>query len=202
MTAGAVPARPAADIAGQEPGNLPYAVINTHISLQTRAADVRGSPDALLFPFVTAHNAAMRNAPARVPPGNLNGIMSGRRTASGGTLWIPEGASPPTGRRPWCPGGAFMPTRTARTSPPVAGRRALHPLLPDHRRRRHRRRVLGRDRQRQRVPHARRHRILLVLLPGAPQAKQLRVTVSTLWEAAWALIDIPGRPWGPALPRT
>jgi hypothetical protein len=25
------------------------------------------------------------------------------------------------------------------------------------------------------------------------QAKQLRVTVSTLWEAAWALIDIPGR---------
>ncbi len=26
-----------------------------------------------------------------------------------------------------------------------------------------------------------------------PQAKQLRVTVSTLWEAAWALIDIPAR---------
>jgi hypothetical protein len=26
-----------------------------------------------------------------------------------------------------------------------------------------------------------------------PQAKQLQVTVSTLWEAAWALIDIPGR---------
>jgi hypothetical protein len=38
--------------------------------------------------------------------------------------------------------------------------------------------------------------------PVSPQAKQLRVTVSTLWEAAWALIDIPGRPWGPALPRT
>jgi hypothetical protein len=29
--------------------------------------------------------------------------------------------------------------------------------------------------------------------PVGPQAKQLRVTVSTLWEAAWALIDIPGR---------
>jgi hypothetical protein len=29
--------------------------------------------------------------------------------------------------------------------------------------------------------------------PVSPQAKQLRVTVSTLWEAAWALIDIPGR---------
>ena len=28
--------------------------------------------------------------------------------------------------------------------------------------------------------------------PVGPQAKQLRVTVSTLWEAAWALIDIPG----------
>jgi hypothetical protein len=27
----------------------------------------------------------------------------------------------------------------------------------------------------------------------APAAKQLRVVVSTLWEAAWALIDIPGR---------
>jgi hypothetical protein len=29
--------------------------------------------------------------------------------------------------------------------------------------------------------------------PVAPHARQLRVTVSTLWEAAWALIDIPGR---------
>jgi len=29
--------------------------------------------------------------------------------------------------------------------------------------------------------------------PVPPQATQLRVTVSTLWEAAWALIDIPGR---------
>jgi hypothetical protein len=29
--------------------------------------------------------------------------------------------------------------------------------------------------------------------PVGPQARQLRVTVSTLWEAAWALIDIPGR---------
>lgn len=29
--------------------------------------------------------------------------------------------------------------------------------------------------------------------PVPPQAKQLHVTVSTLWEAAWALIDIPGR---------
>ncbi|HEY2268151.1 MAG TPA: hypothetical protein VGI96_36425 [Streptosporangiaceae bacterium] len=29
--------------------------------------------------------------------------------------------------------------------------------------------------------------------PVGPRAKQLRVTVSTLWEAAWALIDIPGR---------
>ena len=29
--------------------------------------------------------------------------------------------------------------------------------------------------------------------PVSPKAKQLRVTVSTLWEAAWALIDIPGR---------
>jgi hypothetical protein len=29
--------------------------------------------------------------------------------------------------------------------------------------------------------------------PVPPQAKQLRVIVSTLWEAAWALIDIPGR---------
>jgi hypothetical protein len=26
-----------------------------------------------------------------------------------------------------------------------------------------------------------------------PEVKQLRVVVSTLWEAAWALIDIPGR---------
>jgi hypothetical protein len=29
--------------------------------------------------------------------------------------------------------------------------------------------------------------------PAPPQAKQLRVIVSTLWEAAWALVDIPGR---------
>ena len=29
--------------------------------------------------------------------------------------------------------------------------------------------------------------------PVGPQARQLRVTVSTLWEAAWALLDIPGR---------
>ena len=29
--------------------------------------------------------------------------------------------------------------------------------------------------------------------PVPRQAKQLRVIVSTLWEAAWALIDIPGR---------
>jgi hypothetical protein len=29
--------------------------------------------------------------------------------------------------------------------------------------------------------------------PVAPQATQLRVTVSTLWEAAWAVMDIPGR---------
>ncbi len=28
--------------------------------------------------------------------------------------------------------------------------------------------------------------------PVGPQARQLRVTVSTLWEAAWALVDIPG----------
>jgi hypothetical protein len=33
----------------------------------------------------------------------------------------------------------------------------------------------------------------LFLPPLPPQAKQLRVIVSTLWEAAWALIDIPGR---------
>jgi len=30
--------------------------------------------------------------------------------------------------------------------------------------------------------------------PVAPEATQLRVTVSTLWEAGWALVDIPGRP--------
>jgi hypothetical protein len=29
--------------------------------------------------------------------------------------------------------------------------------------------------------------------PVPPQARQLRVILSTLWEAAWALIDIPGR---------
>jgi hypothetical protein len=29
--------------------------------------------------------------------------------------------------------------------------------------------------------------------PVPPKATQLRVTVGTLWEAAWALIDIPGR---------
>jgi hypothetical protein len=29
--------------------------------------------------------------------------------------------------------------------------------------------------------------------PVPTQAKQLRVEVSTLWEAAWALLDIPGR---------
>jgi len=29
--------------------------------------------------------------------------------------------------------------------------------------------------------------------PVAPAAKRLRVIVSTLWEAAWAEIDIPGR---------
>ena len=29
--------------------------------------------------------------------------------------------------------------------------------------------------------------------PVDPQARQLRVAVSTLWEAAWALVDIPGR---------
>jgi hypothetical protein len=29
--------------------------------------------------------------------------------------------------------------------------------------------------------------------PVDPQAKRLKITVSTLWEAAWALIDIPGR---------
>ena len=34
--------------------------------------------------------------------------------------------------------------------------------------------------------------------PVATQAKQLRVIVSTLWEAAWALIDIPGRQPAPA----
>jgi hypothetical protein len=30
--------------------------------------------------------------------------------------------------------------------------------------------------------------------PVAPEAKRIRVTVSTLWEAAWAEVDIPGRP--------
>ena len=30
--------------------------------------------------------------------------------------------------------------------------------------------------------------------PVAPAARQIRVIVSTLWEAAWAEIDIPGRP--------
>lgn len=29
--------------------------------------------------------------------------------------------------------------------------------------------------------------------PVAPAAKRIRVTVSTLWEAAWAEMDIPGR---------
>ena len=29
--------------------------------------------------------------------------------------------------------------------------------------------------------------------PVGPEARQLRVTVSTLWEAAWTLVDIPGR---------
>jgi len=29
--------------------------------------------------------------------------------------------------------------------------------------------------------------------PADPRARQLRVTVSTLWEAAWVLLDIPGR---------
>ena len=29
--------------------------------------------------------------------------------------------------------------------------------------------------------------------PVDPRARLLRVTVSTLWEAAWALLDIPGR---------
>jgi len=29
--------------------------------------------------------------------------------------------------------------------------------------------------------------------PVPAQAKQLRLTISTLWEAAWALIDIPAR---------
>jgi hypothetical protein len=29
--------------------------------------------------------------------------------------------------------------------------------------------------------------------PVAPEAKRIRVTVSTLWEAAWAEVDIPGR---------
>jgi hypothetical protein len=30
--------------------------------------------------------------------------------------------------------------------------------------------------------------------PVPPAARRLRVIVSTLWEAAWAEIDIPGRP--------
>ena len=30
--------------------------------------------------------------------------------------------------------------------------------------------------------------------PVPPAARQIRVIVSTLWEAAWAEIDIPGRP--------
>ena len=30
--------------------------------------------------------------------------------------------------------------------------------------------------------------------PVPPAAKRIRVTVSTLWEAAWAELDIPGRP--------
>jgi hypothetical protein len=29
--------------------------------------------------------------------------------------------------------------------------------------------------------------------PVPPAAKRIRVTVSTLWEAAWAELDIPGR---------
>ena len=29
--------------------------------------------------------------------------------------------------------------------------------------------------------------------PVDPRARHLRITVSTLWEAAWALLDIPGR---------
>jgi hypothetical protein len=29
--------------------------------------------------------------------------------------------------------------------------------------------------------------------PVAPQAKRIRVIVSTLWEAAWAEVTIPGR---------
>ena len=29
--------------------------------------------------------------------------------------------------------------------------------------------------------------------PVPPAAKRIRVTVSTLWEAAWAGLDIPGR---------
>jgi hypothetical protein len=38
----------------------------------------------------------------------------------------------------------------------------------------------------------RRRRALWFWPPVGPQARQLRVTVSTLWEAAWALADIPG----------
>jgi len=30
--------------------------------------------------------------------------------------------------------------------------------------------------------------------PVPPSVKRIRVTVSTLWEAAWAELDIPGRP--------
>jgi len=30
--------------------------------------------------------------------------------------------------------------------------------------------------------------------PVAPAARRIRVIVSTLWEAAWAELDIPGRP--------
>jgi hypothetical protein len=30
--------------------------------------------------------------------------------------------------------------------------------------------------------------------PVSPAAKRIRVIVSTLWEAAWAEVDIPGRP--------
>jgi len=33
--------------------------------------------------------------------------------------------------------------------------------------------------------------------PIAPAARQIRVTISTLWEAAWAELDIPGRPAEP-----
>jgi hypothetical protein len=33
----------------------------------------------------------------------------------------------------------------------------------------------------------------LVLAAGTPAAKRIRVVVSTLWEAAWAEVHIPGR---------